>query len=144
MKNADFNRGSGVRSSTGAALLAFLLVLILSSTWLLLSDLNGHTQVYVRRADTELALNRAKQALLHYAMNLSRSARQPGERSGIFTLSRPEITTAGRKRIVRKVRVQPWVDCRLPYWDSMTRGTAAVNDYGMPCRLISRTANPTR
>ena len=69
MKNADFNRGSGVRSSTGAALLAFLLVLILSSTWLLLSDLNGHTQVYVRRADTELALNRAKQALLHYAMN---------------------------------------------------------------------------
>ena len=69
MKNADFNRGPGVRSSTGAALLAFILVLILSSTWLLLSDLNGHTQAYVRRADTELALSRAKQALLHYAMN---------------------------------------------------------------------------
>ena len=69
MKYAGSNRGPGVRSSTGAALLAFILVLILSSTWLLLSDLNGHTGVYIRRADTELALNQAKQALLHYAMN---------------------------------------------------------------------------
>ena len=69
MKYAGSNRGPGVRSSTGAALLAFILVLILSSTWLLLSDLNGHTRVYSRRADTEIALSRAKKALLHYAMN---------------------------------------------------------------------------
>ena len=65
----SLNKGSGFRSSTGAALLAFMLVLILSSSWLLLSDLNGHTQDYVRRSDSQIALNRAKQALLQYAMN---------------------------------------------------------------------------
>ncbi len=69
MKYAGPNTGPGFRSSTGAVLLAFMLALILSSSWLLLSDLNGHTQVYVRRSDSRLALNRAKQALLHYAMN---------------------------------------------------------------------------
>ena len=69
MKYAYPNRGPGVRSSSGAALLAFILVLVLSSTWLLLSDLNGHTGVYIRRADTGIALSRAKKALLHYAMN---------------------------------------------------------------------------
>ncbi len=57
------------RYMQGAALLAFLLTLIVSSTWLLLSDLNAHTQVYTRRTNSELALNRAKRALLFYAMN---------------------------------------------------------------------------
>ena len=69
MKYTYPNKGSQFRSSTGAALLAFMLALILSSTWLLLSDLNEHTQVYIRRTDSELALNQAKRALLHYAMN---------------------------------------------------------------------------
>ena len=100
MKNADFNRGPGVRSSTGAALLAFILVLILSSTWLLLSDLNGHTQVYVRRADTELALSRAKRALLHYAMNYPDLRDNPDKGPDFYPVP-TAITTAGRKRIVR-------------------------------------------
>ena len=59
----------GPRSAQGAALLAFMLALIAGSSWLLLSDLNGHTQVYNRRAGSGLALNQAKQALLSYAMN---------------------------------------------------------------------------
>ena len=59
----------GPRSTQGAALLAFMLALIAGSSWLLLSDLNRHTQVYNRRAGSGLALNQAKQALLSYAMN---------------------------------------------------------------------------
>ena len=59
----------GLRSARGAALLAFMLALIAGSSWLLLSDLNGHTQFYHRRAGSGLALNQAKQALLSYAMN---------------------------------------------------------------------------
>ena len=60
---------SGLRSATGAALLAFMLVLIAGSTWLFLSDLNQHSEVYVRRANSGIALNQAKQALLSYTMN---------------------------------------------------------------------------
>ena len=67
------NNGTGTlpgpRSAQGAALLAFMLALVAGSSWLLLSDLNGHTQVYNRRAGSGLALNQAKQALLSYAMN---------------------------------------------------------------------------
>ncbi len=59
----------GLRSAQGAALLAFMLALIAGSSWLLLSDLNGHAQVYNRRAGSGLALNQAKRALLSYAMN---------------------------------------------------------------------------
>ena len=59
----------GPRLAQGVALLAFMLALLAGSSWLLLSDLNGHTQVYNRRAGSSLALNQAKQALLSYAMN---------------------------------------------------------------------------
>ena len=61
--------GNRIFSQKGAALLAFLLVLIAGSSWLLVSDLDRHTQGYARRVDSGLALNRAKQALLSYAMN---------------------------------------------------------------------------
>lgn len=64
-----FKSTSGPRASAGAALLAFMLVLIVGSSWLLLSDLNEHSGVYGRRVDSGLALNQAKQALLSYAMN---------------------------------------------------------------------------
>ena len=59
----------GRRPMQGAALLALMLALIAGSSWLLLSDLNRHTQVYNRRAESSLALNQARQALLSYAMN---------------------------------------------------------------------------
>ena len=78
------------RSAQGAALLAFMLALIAGSSWLLLSDLNGHTQFYHRRAGSGLALNQAKQALLSYAMNYPDLRDNPGERSGVFALSGPE------------------------------------------------------
>ena len=54
---------------TGAVFLAFMLALIVGSTWFLLSDLNAHVQTQLRGAGSRLALNRAKQALLFYAMN---------------------------------------------------------------------------
>lgn len=60
---------SSFARQSGAAFLAFMLVLIVSSTWLLLSDLNAHVQPHSRGADSRLALNRAKRALLFYAMN---------------------------------------------------------------------------
>ena len=59
----------GRRPARGAALLAFMMALLAGTSWLLLSDLNGHAQVYNRRAESSLALNHAKQALLSYAMN---------------------------------------------------------------------------
>ena len=62
-------RPPGGRSAQGAALLALMLALIAGSSWLLLSGLNGHAQLYNRRAGSALALNHAKQALLFYAMN---------------------------------------------------------------------------
>ena len=55
--------------SNGAALLAFMLALIVGSGWLLLSDLNRHAQAYARQVSSALTLNRARQALLSYAMN---------------------------------------------------------------------------
>ena len=60
---------TGLQASKGAALLAFLLALITGSGWLLLSDLNRQAQTYIRETNSALTLNRAKQALLSYAMN---------------------------------------------------------------------------
>ena len=82
--------GTNILSEKGAALLAFLLVLITGSSWLLVSDLDRHTQGYARHVNSGLALNRAKQALLSYAMNYPGPARQPGKRPGIPALPRPQ------------------------------------------------------
>lgn len=46
-----------------------MLALIAGSGWLLLSDLNRHGQAYSRQVSSALTLNRARQALLSYAMN---------------------------------------------------------------------------
>lgn len=85
----------------GAALLAFMLALIAGSSWLLLSDLNGHTQVYNRRAGSGLALNQAKQALLSYAMNYPDLRANPEKGPGFLPCpdrnndGRPETNCAG-------------------------------------------------
>ena len=91
----------GPRSAQGAALLAFMLALIAGSSWLLLSDLNGHTQVYNRRAGSGLALNQAKQALLSYAMNYPDLRANPEKGPGFLPCpdrnndGRPETNCAG-------------------------------------------------
>ena len=94
----------GPRSAQGAALLAFMLALIAGSSWLLLSDLNGHTQVYNRRAGSGLALNQAKQALLSYAMNYPDLRANPEKGPGFLPCpdrnndGRPETNCAEQHR----------------------------------------------
>ena len=91
----------GPRAAQGATLLAFMLALIAGSSWLLLSDLNGHTQVYNRRAGSGLALNQAKQALLSYAMNYPDLRANPEKGPGFLPCpdrnndGRPETNCAG-------------------------------------------------
>ena len=53
----------------GAAMLLLLLALLLGSSYMLLTRLNGYTRNNVRETRTQLTLNEAKQALLGYAMN---------------------------------------------------------------------------
>ncbi len=53
----------------GVALLAMLLLVLTAASYLLLNKLNGHTNRFVRAADSQRALKQAKQALLAYAMN---------------------------------------------------------------------------
>ena len=86
--------GMGYRSSKGAALLAFTLVLISASTWVFLSDLNRHSETYVRRAGSGFALNQAKQALLSYAMNYPELRANPEKGPGFFPC--PDRNNDGR------------------------------------------------
>ena len=86
--------GLGSRSSKGAALLAFMLVLITGSTWVFLSDLNRHSAVYVRRANSGFALNQAKQALLFYAMNYPELRANPEKGPGFLPC--PDRNNDGR------------------------------------------------
>ena len=88
------NCGPGYRCSRGAALLAFVLVLITASTWVLLSDLNMHSDVYARRADSGLALNQARQALLSYAMNYPELRANPEKGPGFLPC--PDRNNDGR------------------------------------------------
>ena len=86
--------GLGYRSSKGAALLAFMLVLLSASTWVFVSDLNRHSEVYVRRADSGLALNQAKQALLSYSMNYPELRSNPEKGPGFLPC--PDRNNDGR------------------------------------------------
>lgn len=54
---------------SGAALLAFMLVILTTASYLLLNQLNAHTNQLTRAASSQIALKNAKQALLLYAMN---------------------------------------------------------------------------
>ncbi len=58
-----------LRRDQGAVLLAFMLVLIVSSTYVLLSDLSEHAEAFIRDTENERVLHQARQALLFYAMN---------------------------------------------------------------------------
>ena len=86
--------GLRYRSSKGAALLAFMLVLISASTWIFLSDLNRHPEVYVRRVNSGLALNQAQQALLFYAMNYPELRANPEKGPGFLPC--PDRNNDGR------------------------------------------------
>ena len=86
--------GPGPHSTQGAALLALMLALIAGSSWLLLSELNGHTQHHERRANSGLALNRAQQALLSYAMNYPELRANPEKGPGFLPC--PDRNNDGR------------------------------------------------
>ncbi len=57
------------RGQGGIALLVFMLVLLVGSSYMLLTRLNEYAQTYARDTQTRLALLKAKKALLNYAMN---------------------------------------------------------------------------
>ena len=84
----------GVRSSAGAALLAFMLVLVTGSAWLFLSSLDRHSEDYVRRAKSGIALNQAKRALLSYAMNYPELRANPEKGPGFLPC--PDRNNDGR------------------------------------------------
>jgi hypothetical protein len=53
----------------GAALLVFMLVVIVAAATMLVGRLDEHVQTYARNTETQVTLAEAKQALLQYAMN---------------------------------------------------------------------------
>ena len=67
MRNLMFNHNSHKQQS-GAVLLAFMLILITGTSYLLLNRLNDYS-TYARDTETQIALLEAKKALLSYAMN---------------------------------------------------------------------------
>lgn len=71
MRNFILLRSSYPRRARqqGAVLLVFMLVLIVGSSYMLVSRLNEYTQAYKRLSKTQIALEEAKLALLNYAMN---------------------------------------------------------------------------
>ena len=56
-------------SQRGVVLLVFMLMLIVGSSFMLVSRMNEYAQAYVRKTRTQSTLAEAKQALLFYAMN---------------------------------------------------------------------------
>src|SRR3990172_9535438 len=56
------------RKQSGAVLLAFMLILVAGTSYLLLNRLNDYS-TYARDTETQIALLEAKKALLSYAMN---------------------------------------------------------------------------
>ena len=58
-----------LRCESGAALLAFMLVLITAVSFLLVSKLNANIQIAAGEEETRTALNQAKQALIGYAIS---------------------------------------------------------------------------
>jgi hypothetical protein len=64
-----FSSGAFHHGQHGAALLAFMLILIVTAASMLMSRLNEHAQTYARDMRTQIALDQAKRALLQYAMN---------------------------------------------------------------------------
>ncbi len=82
------------RAAQGAALLALLLALSVASGWLLLSDLSRQAQAYTRRLSSALTLQRAKQALLSYAMNYPELRANPDKGPGFLPC--PDRNNDGR------------------------------------------------
>ncbi|MBI2994661.1 MAG: hypothetical protein HYY48_10865 [Gammaproteobacteria bacterium] len=74
---------AAARGQRGAVLLVFMLVLVVGSSYMLVSRLNEYAQAYAREAQTQSALAEAKQALLFYAMNY------PDLNTGLSTIRGP-------------------------------------------------------
>ena len=98
----------GPRSAQGAALLAFMAG---ADRGLFLAAAVGPERAHAvlspaRRQRSRVEPGKAGPVVL--CDELSRPARQPGERSGVFALSGPEPTMAGRNRIARRLPERPW------------------------------------
>src|SRR3990172_8283891 len=70
------------RKQSGAVLLAFMLILVTGTSYLLLNRLNNYS-TYARDTETQIALLEAKKALLSYAMNYP-ELRSPTEKGPGF------------------------------------------------------------
>ena len=69
-KALPFRRShAAFRGQRGVALLVLMLVLVVGSSYMLVSRMNEYAQAYARESRTQEALGEAKRALLSYAMN---------------------------------------------------------------------------
>jgi hypothetical protein len=80
-----------VSREAGAALLAFMLVVVVGASFILVSNLNANVRQYVRKEASTRALSEAKAALIGYALNYPET--HPGEGPGYLPC--PDISNNG-------------------------------------------------
>ena len=80
-----------MRREAGAALLAFMLVVIVGASFILVSSLNANVRQYVRKEASTRALSEAKAALIGYALRYPET--HPGEGPGYLPC--PDISNNG-------------------------------------------------
>jgi hypothetical protein len=85
------NPRASVCREAGAALLAFMLVVVVGASFILVSSLNANVRQYVRKEASTRALSEAKAALIGYAINYPET--HPGEGPGYLPC--PDISNNG-------------------------------------------------
>jgi hypothetical protein len=80
----------------GAALLAFMLVMVVGASFVLVTNLNAAARQYVRRGQSTDVLQQAKEALIGYAVRYPEIAAEAGEEAGPGFLPCPDTDNDGR------------------------------------------------
>ena len=88
---AGFNSRQCINREAGAALLAFMLVVVVGAAFVLVSSLNANYRAYARKAISTRALSDAKAALIGYALRYPET--HPGEGPGYLPC--PDINNNG-------------------------------------------------
>jgi hypothetical protein len=96
------------RRQTGAALLAFLLVIIAGSSYMLVRNLNDYSSIS-QNTETYIALQLAKKALLSYAMNYPELRNSTKKRTWVSSMS-------GQTRVYRSLIWQSFLELRSFNW----------------------------
>ena len=85
------NSSVSARREAGAALLAFMLVVVVGAAFVLVSSLNANVRQYIRKEASTRALSEAKAALIGYALRYPET--HPGEGPGYLPC--PDISNNG-------------------------------------------------